>query len=1137
MKMTTATPEIGDLVRVRQRRWVVTAVHPSPVLRQPARGTERPEDRQNLVELISIEEDARAETLSVIWEIESDASVENPKLPELDRFDDYKTFENFLNAVRWGCISNINDKLIQSPYRSGITIEDYQLDPVVRAVNMANVSLMIADDVGLGKTIEAGLVVQELLLRYRARTVLIVCPASLQLKWRDEMLSKFGLDFRIVDTAYMHKLRRTRGVRANPWTSYPRLITSMDWAKAGDGLELMRDALPRTVTYPRKFDILIVDEAHNVAPQSLSEESERSKFIRLISPHFAHHMFLTATPHNGSTQSWRSLLELLDNQRFSRYSDPDPDQLASVLVRRLKSSIRDKDGNSVFPVRLMKEIRVNFSDEERRIHELLDQYSKSRLEALEKSPLSEWNGQERTAVYFVLQTLKKRLFSSPRAFAQTLRCHKQTLDRLAAGKSRRKDKRIEMSRLERLVREAELTLEKPYLPDADRPSGAKSASASTGPAVQEELDLNPPGVEDSPEADADVGESDAPDQAEDLENEAVAASTTATYSVLTQSDKDGEILKELTAWADGMESIPDTKLSAIIDWLKANLIRDGQWTDRRVILFTEYTATLSMLRDILGEEVVAGGTLADPDRLMTIDGSTSSNEREAIKAAFQADPALSSVRILLATDAASEGIDLQNWCADLIHVEIPWNPNVMEQRNGRVDRHGQKSPEVRIWHPVGSGVNENLKVGAGGSRSLDADAQYLYLTCRKVEQIRQDLGSVSEVIAEDVKNIMLRLDAKTSGYSAEDRKRRMDEVNKCLKVADSVAASTKTLHETLLTTQKELHLEPEVVRATVDTALRLAEKSPLVPYADPDDKSGADAGKLFMLPPLTGGWSVAYAGINDPFTKKVRPVTFDHDVARRRGQDVVLLHLNHPLVAMSMHLLREEVWAPRRACSLNRVAARAVTGGSRQDLGILVVSRLIVSGSDGARLHEEITLAGGLLKGRSFSREENLSRLDAWLDEGRPLSASDISPRIGKLIKERFTKSRSKLAQAVESRGEERRLSLLNRFAKRGRSEAEKVEKTLDTLRMQLQRLINGSALEKDAVGYTESLFDPKELVEGLTGLGQKELAARLASIPDAIVREKELIAARYRVDKDDVRNIPVGMIFLIPETWLESEA
>ena len=130
----------------------------------------------------------------------------------------------------------------------------YLLELLAAAVN-----LLIADDVGLGKTIEAGLVIQELLLRHRARTVLIVCPASLQEKWRVEMLEKFGLDFRVVDTDYIKQLRRERGIHANPWTSHPRLITSMDWAKGGEGLRAMRDVIPPHVGHPRKFDLLVVE--------------------------------------------------------------------------------------------------------------------------------------------------------------------------------------------------------------------------------------------------------------------------------------------------------------------------------------------------------------------------------------------------------------------------------------------------------------------------------------------------------------------------------------------------------------------------------------------------------------------------------------------------------------------------------------------------------------------------------------------------------------------------------------------------------------------------------------------------------------------------------------------------------------
>ena len=137
-------------------------------------------------------------------------------------------------------------KLIQAPFYSGIEIESYQLDPVVRAVQMPRVSLLVADDVGLGKTIEAGLVVRELMLRHRALRILVVCPATLQIKWRDEMLEKFGLEFHIVDTTLIRSLGRERGLRANPWNHFPRLITSMDYVKRETPLRLFREAVSRT---------------------------------------------------------------------------------------------------------------------------------------------------------------------------------------------------------------------------------------------------------------------------------------------------------------------------------------------------------------------------------------------------------------------------------------------------------------------------------------------------------------------------------------------------------------------------------------------------------------------------------------------------------------------------------------------------------------------------------------------------------------------------------------------------------------------------------------------------------------------------------------------------------------------------
>lgn len=162
---------------------------------------------------------------------------------------------------------------------------------------MPRANLLVADDVGLGKTIEAGLIVQELLLRNRARTVLIVCPSSLQIQWRDQMRDKFSLEFRIVDADLMRNLRRTRGLHTNPWSHFPRLITSIDYLKRDRPMRLFKELLPAEdePKYPRKFDILIIDEAHNVAPVGRGKyatDSLRTLATRAIAPHFEHKLFL-----------------------------------------------------------------------------------------------------------------------------------------------------------------------------------------------------------------------------------------------------------------------------------------------------------------------------------------------------------------------------------------------------------------------------------------------------------------------------------------------------------------------------------------------------------------------------------------------------------------------------------------------------------------------------------------------------------------------------------------------------------------------------------------------------------------------------------------------------------------------------
>src|SRR5436190_3502084 len=336
-------PEQGQLVSVRSRQWVVTDVRastlPASALKPTFSGP------QHLLTLASVEDDGLGEELQVIWEIEPGARViEKVALPEPTGFDPPDKLDAFLDAVRWGAASTADVKNIQAPFRSGSDIEDYQLDPVVRAIQMPRVNLLIADDVGLGKTIEAGMTTLELIIRHRVRRVLVVCPASLQVQWKEQMRDKFGLDFRIVDSDLMKELRRKRGIHVNPWTHFPRLITSIDFLKRERPLRLFREVLPAEgeSIYPRRFDLLILDEAHNCAPAGRGKyatDSLRTEAVRLLAPHFEHKLFLTATPHNGYPESFTALLELLDNQRLARGTSPDRTQPNAALARRPKSEL------------------------------------------------------------------------------------------------------------------------------------------------------------------------------------------------------------------------------------------------------------------------------------------------------------------------------------------------------------------------------------------------------------------------------------------------------------------------------------------------------------------------------------------------------------------------------------------------------------------------------------------------------------------------------------------------------------------------------------------------------------------------------------------------------------------------------
>ena len=348
-------PDVGQIVIVRGANWVVTDVQQQSLGRSSA--DDALQELQNAVTLQSVEEDRLGHELRVIWELEQGRSFNAARgLPtEIDpsKFDDPNRLAAFIDALRWGAITNADDQTVQAPFRSGANIEAYQLEPLVRALRNPRANLLLADDVGLGKTIEAGLVIQELFLRHRARTAIIVCPAGLCLKWQDEMEQKFGLRFEIVNSQMMKDVRRSHGVHANPFTLFPRIIVSMAWLPGQRAQRQLRDAFGSTKER-FAFDILVVDEAHHVAPSSPTHtdklgidrrgyamDSNRTTAVRELADRAEHRLVLSATPHNGYTESFTALLAMIDPQRFVRGTTFDEKALREVTVRRLKRDLKD----------------------------------------------------------------------------------------------------------------------------------------------------------------------------------------------------------------------------------------------------------------------------------------------------------------------------------------------------------------------------------------------------------------------------------------------------------------------------------------------------------------------------------------------------------------------------------------------------------------------------------------------------------------------------------------------------------------------------------------------------------------------------------------------------------------------------
>ena len=1075
------TPEVGQLVQARGQQWVVSALARS---HQPVDelSPSVPPGR-TMVTLTSVSDDDLGDELRVVWEIEPGRRVlPASELPDITAgdWDEPQRLGAFLDAVRWGTVASAATATLQAPFRAGIRIEDYQLEPVAKALEMPRVNLLIADDVGLGKTIEAGLIVQELLLRHRARRVVVVCPASLTGKWRSEMADRFGLAFEVLDTDRLKELRRTNGLQANPFTVFPRTIISLQWLRTPRIQRLLDEVLAPDARHAEFFDLLIVDEAHHCAPpaptraKGYAVDSHQTRAVRRMGDHAQHRLFLSATPHNGYSESWQALLEMLDPQRFARGVEPDPDVVRQVMVRRLKDDIVDADGKPRFPARHTHATEVAYRDDERHGHRLLEQYSAARRRqpGVTTGRLND----------LITLLLKKRLFSSPAAFARTLAAHADTLRR-AGG------------------------------PAASSP--APSSPAAAGPDTSGRGSHD----DDLPEwlADAlawDLDDADAAPGADEeegllLTRAADLLATTASpisepgrTKTADQADTTA-LLDQLALWAERHAEAEDSKAQALIELLDGVCRPVGSWSDERVVIFTEYLDTLRWLAGVLTARGL-GGT-----RLGLLYGGMDPAARDHLKSAFQADPARDPVRILLATDAASEGIDLQHHCHRLVNYDIPFNPNRLEQRIGRLDRFGQRHP-VEVTHFVGAGWRD------APTGSFEADLEFLSRVAAKVAVERRDLGSVNPVLAAAVEARMLG-----APVFADPTAVNPTPSAAALRAERDLRSAAARLHEQLAASVRRLHVAPANVRRVVDTALGLAGQTPL-----------EDLGGGRIAPPvLRDGWQRTVADLTDPLDGTLRPLTFDAEVAAigdGLSGDVVLAHLEHPLVAQSTRLLRSAVWGGRLA--LRRVAGvsyRPPAGVDADGLLVAVFARLVVVGGDGARIHEEVILAGRYLPptGRSRRVELDASRyaevraaVEAALD---PAACVAAPPGTAERLAGEWRDIAPRLAEDVDRRAGEQVQALERAVAARRQAEADRTTAIFDQLEVTLRRALEGP-------GATQLSFDDLDAAsrQQLTR-DRRAWQDRLEGITEGRRRELEIVERRFA----DIRHLvfPVAVVCASP--------
>jgi hypothetical protein len=1083
-------PKVGDVVRVRSRQYLVEDVTSAEGI---GAGTH--------LRLSCLDDDAQGVPLEVLWELEVDAERCSPdtwsRVAERG-FDPARLFSAYYHTLRWGCVTATDPRMFQAPYRAGIQVLDYQLEPLRKALLLPRVNLFIADDVGLGKTIEAGLILRELLLRQKVRRVVVACPKSVVVQWQQELEQRFGLSLVIYDRDYVQRCRRERGFGVNPWATHSRFLISQsllaDEAYASPLRDWLGDFAPGS--------ILILDEAHHAAPASgeaYAVDSLFTRTIRDLAPRFEHRLFLSATPHNGHSNSFAALMEILDPQRFCRGVPVRSDALRDqVMVRRLKEDLRDIVPG--IPKREIITVPIDGLPED--APELVLPRLLSEYKALRESRLAERSRGAQAAAALVITSLQKRLLSSIEAFAFTLRVHRRAVERAMMD-----------------------------LPPVTPTAG--------------QLLLSAPGQDDE-RADLDEAEVAAEEEA------IIARASPLPGTSSSASTPELALLDEMARIADGARGLPDPRVHALVDWIRENCCpglgthdKPGEpgapWNDRRVIVFTEYADTKRYLYEQL--MAVVGHTHLGEARIGSYHGGMNDAAREAIKRGFNAHPEEHPLRILIATDAAREGINLQNYCADLFHFDVPWNPSRLEQRNGRIDRKLQRSTVVRCRTFVHVQRPEDSVL-----RALVA----------KTRRILEELGSLPKVIEDRLDRLFRSgIDRSRTGelvlaiesVAAPERQATVEEELESTRLRrEKIKEQLDGLRTLKDESRQLLALSEEHLQDALSLSLELSGAPALAEMTAENGSRRFRVPALDRLPGADVTWADDMDALREPRApdcsveawraqSPVQPVVFEDPGTLESG--VVHLHLDHRLVKRLLARFSAQGFVHHdlsRAC---------VTQSRDPRRRVVVIGRLSVFGHGAARLHEEIVVVTALwtppderqqpLKPYATAAEERtMELLEGALGDA---SSQVVSTEVTRDLRVHVERDLAELLPHLETRANDALEKAERLLGLRGEREAREMVGILEGQRSRIQKLL----ASRDMAEFEQKLLFEEDQTSRVRIRRQLEAEqryqeARLESLARELEEEPTRIRDTYTVKAHRVE--PVGVVYIWPaDARLEDRA